>query len=549
MGATNCPETPRQKMIQMMYLVYTAMLALNVSADILNAFIVVDDTLVTSTRNATRQNASDYTWFENQKVILGEAKIHDAYTNAQQLRKETNKMVNYIEQLSRDLIMYVDGDTLAEVKDDKGKIQKVPKTVATITAKENFDKPTFYMLEDPSQNPSRAVQLKEKLIEYKKNILKLAKKSDRDRLSQVIGLDVDKKVKSLTGEDVNWEVHNFDHIISAAAVTLLNKTVGEVRNAESAMLTYLKESISADDFKFDNVSGRAIPKSQMVFQGDSYEADIIVAAYDSKSTPEVFYKMGADTLTEAGLAGATELKGENGLVKLKLPAGAIGEQRYAGLIKIMDPSGQPKYYGFKDKYSVLKPSATIAADKMNVLYAGIENPCSVSAPVDPGKLSVSFPGCSVSSQGAGKFIVTVPSSMIGRTVTASVAAKLGESTKTLGSTEFRVKKVPDPRAVLGANIRGGKRSKSELTANPVLRAVMPEDFVYELKWNVTSYQVIFVSKGMEDPAISCQGGALSEAVKAKINKAPANTVIYFTNIKVNSAAGPRTLDEFSVRIR
>ncbi len=549
MGATNCPETPRQKMIQMMYLVYTAMLALNVSADILNAFIVVDDTLVTSTRNATRQNAADYTWFENQKTILGEAKIHDAYTNAQKVRKETNDMVNYIEQLTRDLIMYVDGDTLVEVKDNNGKTQKVPKTVATITAKENFDKPTYFMLEDTKQDPQRAVQLKNKIIEYKKNLLKLVKKEDQKRMSEIIGLDVEKQVKSLTGENVNWEVHNFDHIISAAAVTLLNKEIGEVRNAESAMLTYLKESISADDFKFDQVQGRAIPKSQMVFQGDSYEADVIVAAYDSKSTPQVWYKMGVDTLTEEGLGGATKLEGENGLVKLKLPAGSIGEQKYAGLIMIKDPTGQAKYYGFKDKYSVLKPSATIAADKMNVLYAGIENPCSVSAPVDPGKLSVSFPGCSVSSQGAGKFNVTVPASLIGRTVTASVSAKLGESSKTLGSTEFRVKKVPDPRAVLGANIRGGKRAKSELTANPVIRAVMNEDFVYDLKWTVNSYQVIFVSKGMEDPAISCQGGALSEAVKAKISKAPSNTVIYFENIKVSSAAGTRTLDGFSVRIR
>ena len=72
MGATNCPETPRQKMIQMMYLVYTAMLALNVSAEILNAFVVVDDTLVTSTTNAMRQNSNDYNWFEAQKTILGD---------------------------------------------------------------------------------------------------------------------------------------------------------------------------------------------------------------------------------------------------------------------------------------------------------------------------------------------------------------------------------------------------------------------------------------------------------------------------------------------
>lgn len=543
MGATNCPETPRQKMIQMMYLVYTAMLALNVSADILNAFIVVDDTLAISTRNATQQNFADYNWFEQQKTILGEAKIHDAYVNAQNLRKETDKMVKYIENMRQDLIFFVDGDTLVEIKNEKGKKVKVPSTVSTMKAKENFDKPTDYMI-----NKKHAYELADKIREYKKNILKLAKPADRERLSEGLGLNVDQKFTK-EGAVQTWAEHNFDHIIAAAAVTLLNKEVGEVRNAESMMLTYLKASISAEDFKFDHVEGRAIPKSQMVFSGDNYEADIIVAAYDTKSTPEVFYKMGADTLTEAGLAGATKLEGENGVVKLKLAAGDVGEKRYAGLIKIMDPSGQPKYYGFSDKYAVLKPSATIAADKMNVLYAGIANPVSVSAPVDPGKLSISFPGCNVSSQGAGKFDVSVPASLIGKTVTATVAAKLGESTKQLGATTFRVKKVPDPRAVLGANIRGGKRAKAELTANPVLRATMGEDFAYDLKWKVNSFRVIFVSKGMEDPAMVCQGGALSEAVKAKIQKSPANTVIYFSDIKVSSEAGSRTLDEFSVRIR
>ena len=543
MGATNCPETPRQKMIQMMYLVYTAMLALNVSADILNAFIVVDDTLAISTRNATQQNFADYNWFEQQKTILGEAKIHDAYVNAQTLRKETDKMVKYIENMRQDLIFFVDGDTLVEVKNEKGKKVKVPSTVSTMKAKENFDKPTDYMI-----NKKHAYELAEKIREYKKNILKLAKPADRERLSEGLGLNVDQKFTK-EGAVQTWAEHNFDHIIAAAAVTLLNKEVGEVRNAESMMLTYLKASISAEDFKFDHVEGRAIPKSQMVFSGDNYEADIIVAAYDTKSTPEVYYKMGADTLTVEGLGGATKLEGENGVVKLKLAAGDVGEKRYAGLIKIMDPSGQPKYYGFSDKYAVLKPSATIAADKMNVLYAGIANPVSVSAPVDPGKLSISFPGCGVSSQGAGKFDVSVPASLIGKTVTATVSAKLGESTKQLGATTFRVKKVPDPRAVLGANIRGGKHAKAELTANPVLRATMGEDFAYDLKWKVNSFRVIFVSKGMEDPAMVGQGGALSEAVKAKIQKSPANTVIYFSDIKVSSEAGSRTLDEFSVRIR
>jgi len=530
-------------MIQMMYLVYTAMLALNVSADILNAFIVVDDTLQTSTRNATIQNGNDYNWFEQQKLLLGEAKIHDAYTNAKKLRKETNDMVKYLETLKKDLIMYVDGDTLAETKTPDGKKIMAPTTVATMKAKENFDKPTDYMI-----NKGHAKELKNKIKAYKTNILKLVKPGDRERLSKAIGLDVDAKFKK-DGFDQSWEEHNFDHIISAAAITLLNKEIGEVRNAESLMLNYLKASISADDFKFDHVEGRAIPKSQMVFSGDSYEADIIVAAYDTKSTPEVYYKMGADTLTEEGIGGATKLEGENGVVKLKIGAGGLGDQKFAGLIKVKGPNGQDKYYGFSDKFTVLKPSATIAADKMNVLYAGIANPVSISGPVDPGKLSVSFPGCSVSSQGGGKYNVSVPASMIGKTVNATVSARVGESSKNMGATTFRVKKVPNPRAVLGAGIRGGKRAKAELLANPVIRATMGEDFVYDLKWSVTSFRVIFVSKGMEDPAMACQGGALSAAVKAKLQKSPANTVIYFTDIKATSEAGSRTLDEFSVRIR
>ncbi|MBO7493239.1 MAG: gliding motility protein GldM [Bacteroidales bacterium] len=542
MGATNCPETPRQKMIQMMYLVYTAMLALNVSANILDAFVVVDDTLVTSTNIAANQNANDYQWFIGQKTILG-AKVDEAYGKAQILKKESNAMVKYIEKMRNDLIFTVDGDSLVE-KEVDGKKVKTIKSVGDIVKKDNFDIPTDFMI-----NKGNAKKLKAEIKKYKANVLKLAKKEDQKRLEEAMGLNVDATYLSNDKEKQDWETHNFEHIITAASATLLNKMIGEVKNAESVMLNYLKASISADDFKFDNVSGRSIPKSQMVFSGDSYEADIIVAAYDSKSTPEVYYKMGVDTLTEDGLGGATKLEGENGLVKLKIGTGGTGEQKYAGLIKIMDPNGQPKYYGFKDKYTVLTPSATIAADKMNVLYAGIANPVSVSGPVAPDKLSVSFPGCSASSQGGGKFNVSVPASLIGKTVTATVAAKVGESSKTMGSTTFRVKRVPDPRAVLGANIRGGKRAKAEILANPVIRATMGDDFVYDLKWSVNSYRVILVVKGMEEPAIVCQGGALSEKAKAAIQKASANTVIYFSDIKVSSEAGPRTLDEFSVRVR
>ena len=538
MGATNCPETPRQKMIGMMYLVLTAMLALNVSKDIIEAFSLVDDTMVSSTANTVAKNESDYSWLEGQKAILGAEKVKDAEQKAMVLKQKTDALINEIEEIKKGLIIYVDNT----YEDKEGK----PKTVATIQSKDERSKPTQFMIEQKN-----ATKMKEAIIKYKAEILSLVDDpNQREAMSKTIGLNVEQTFKGKEGATTqSWEEHNFYDVIMSAAVTLINTTEGEVRNAESKMLEYVKNSISASDFKFDNVSGRAIPNSRMVFTGDKYTADIIVSAYDTKSTPEVYYKTGVDTLTVDQLGSATKLEGENGLVRLELGAGGVGEQRYAGLIKIKAPDGTDQYYPFNDRYMVVKPSATISAEKMNVLYAGIANPVSVSAPVAPDQLSVNFPGCGVTRAEAGKFNISVPASLIGKTVEATVSANLGGKTQAMGSTTFRVKRVPDPRATIGANIRGGKRSKNELTANPFIRAAMGDDFAYDLKWTINSYQVIFISKGYEDNPLTCSGATFSDAVKQKIAKSGSGTTIIFTGIKASCEAGQRTLDEITVRIK
>ena len=538
MGATNCPETPRQKMIGMMYLVLTAMLALNVSKDIIEAFSLVDDTMVASTANTMAKNESDYSWLQGQKAILGAEKVKDAEQKANVLKQKTDALINEIEEIKKGLIIYVDNT----YEDKEGN----PKTVATIQSKDERSKPTQFMIEQKN-----ATKMKEAIIKYKAEILSLVDDpNQREAMSKTIGLNVEQTFKGKEGATTqSWEEHNFYDVIMSAAVTLINTTEGEVRNAESKMLEYVKNSISASDFKFDNVSGRAIPNSRMVFTGDKYTADIIVSAYDTKSTPEVYYKTGVDTLTVDQLGSATKLEGENGLVRLELGAGGVGEQRYAGLIKIKAPDGTDQYYSFNDRYMVVKPSATISAEKMNVLYAGIANPVSVSAPVAPDQLSVNFPGCGVTRAEAGKFNISVPASLIGKTVEATVSANLGGKTQAMGSTTFRVKRVPDPRATIGANIRGGKRSKTELTANPFIRAAMGDDFAYDLKWTINSYQVIFISKGYEDNPLTCTGANFSEAVKSKIAKSGSGTTIIFTGIKASCEAGQRTLDEITVRIK
>jgi hypothetical protein len=126
-------------------------------------------------------------------------------------------------------------------------------------------------------------------------------------------------------------------VIFAAGVTLLNKIVGEVRNAESGTLKYVIRSITKNDFNFSNVSAKVIPKSQLLFQGDPYEAEIIVAAYDDKQPIDAFWRSGSGILTSE--QGTTHIKGEDGVAKLKIGTGSVGDFSFTGFIKLTAPDG------------------------------------------------------------------------------------------------------------------------------------------------------------------------------------------------------------------
>ena len=546
-------------MIGMMYLVLTAMLALNVSKDILEAFNVVDDTLAQS--NISVKEGIDFKYAALAKDTTAKAKT--ANENATKLRQLTDDLVSYIENSRLELIKYVDGEKKAmEQLNDPANNGRIP--VAKIDGKDNFDKPTwFYLRTDESgndiseNNPNcRASVMRAKINEYKSSILALLPDSsqmEKERKQFVmdnLGLEVDKDYVKGNGDNTteSWEMHNFNHLICAGTVILLSKVIGEVRNAEALVLDELTRGIDANDFKFDAVTGRAIPKSQIVFSGSSYESDIIVAAFNSSADLEVYYKIGADTLKEEEIGSAEHIVGAGGIAKLQIAAGGVGDHKFAGLIKVKSPDGY-KYYGFKDTYSVIAPSATVAADKMNVLYAGIPNPVSIGGSVDVKRLSVSFPGCTMKATGDGKYEVTVPASLIGKKVTATVTARDGNASKAMGSSEFRVKKVPDPTSYLGANIWGGKRSKSELLANPFISARMGDDFAYDLKWTIKSYRLTVISKGIEGAPKACSGGQFDGSVTSAINSASSGTVLVFSDIKASSIAGERTLRDITIRIK
>jgi len=535
MGASNCPETPRQRLIGMMYLVLTALLALNVSKDILNAFSIVDGTLRTSNLITVSKNNQDYAELDRQKAILGEDKVAKEYEKAMQIQEISNNLVTLIEDTKIRYIEFVEGATALN---PDGSV----KSVAQLKNKDNKSKATNFMILN-----GNAHKLREHLEQYREQLLAFVDEEDREAMSQAIGIDVNEKFIDASGKPETWEAHYFENVIFAAGVTLLNKTIGEVRNAESGILKYVIGSITKNDFKFSNVLAKVIPRSQIVFQGEPYEADVIVAAYDDKQPIEAWWRMGTGVMTSS--QGATLARGEFGIAHLKIPTNSVGDFSFTGFIKMTGADGLPQQHNFADKYMVMAPSATAAADKMNVLYAGIDNPVSVSASVSAEKTSISLTAGNYTKTGPGEYDISVPENMIGKAITINIFADMDGKHLNMGSKTFRVKRVPDPEAVLGANIRTGKIAKAELLANPFVIANMGTDFVYDLRWTVESYQVTFIIKGIEDSPIICRNRQFSDAVKTKINSSSSGTTILFSDIKASCVVGTRTLNPITVILK
>jgi len=540
MGASNCPETPRQRMIGMMYLVLTALLALNVSKNILDAFITVDETMVKTTLNF--ESKVEQTYSQLAKANSSEPdKYGNVYKSAMEIQKSSKEIADFINKTKLDLICTIEGKTIDEVR-------KMT-SWRDLNKKADYSGPTLFFMgtNGTGEGNGKAKELKVKIKQYKEILLKFVKPEQQKEFSTKIGLETSPG-KNNDGDIEEWESHNFNHTVLVAAIPLLDKIIGEVRNAEFDMLNYLMGSVDAASFKFDNVEAKVIPESRLVFSGQEYTADIIVAAVDSRQDPEVYWRGGIEEANESMVASMTKISGENGIVKLKIPAGGTGEQKFAGLVKIMAPDGTPKYYPFKSKFVVTKPMANVSADSLRILYEGIDNLVTVSAPVAPEKLRPNFPGCVAKNQGSGRYLIQPPKG--GKIVNITVGADMDGKTQNLGATPFRVKKVPSPLALIAGRV-GGRITKSELIGFGRIVANMNADFAYPLKWTVKSYEVsIKRVTGSGRDEFNNPGGNFTNEVRNAINSAQPGSRITFDEVIVtNPILGNRTVNSLSFKLR
>lgn len=521
MGATNCPETPRQRMISMMYLVYTAMLALNVSAEILQAFVTVGDSMEVTNKLLLGKAESTYIMFEN-SYKQDPGKVGENWAKAQEVRAKTKEIINYIDNIKYELFVAVEG-TPGGVKEAKRLLDA--KGFDAVVKKDEYSTPTNYFLEGSEDgSKGKAIELRKKIETYQKDMLTYASGSFKNALKNM-QIKTEGSFKNASGQTLNWQMYNFFHTITLADMVLLNKFKSEIQNAELDLVNHLYSAVSADDFKFNTVIAKVIPKSTYIIQGGQYEAEVFVAAYDSRSE-----------LT--GEVRGQQYVGDSGMLKLKFGAGAIGPQKYNGTLYVKKESGAVPY-DFQGEYFVAAPSATISPTKMNVLYIGVENPISVSVPGANSKdVNVSATGAGISLRKIkdGEYVATVKSQ--GK-ASINVTANMGGKNMNMGTMDFRCKVIPKPTAMVGT-YTGGRIPKESLLTQGGLRVSM-EGFDFPVTYNVTSFTMAFNTGGDAQAPIQATGSQFTAEMKAKLAKLRRGNKVYIENIRAKGPDGEKAV--------
>lgn len=506
---------PRQKMINMMYLVLTAMLALNVSAEILKAFAMINQSLEDTNVSISQKNVVLYAAFED-KMKDEPGKTKASYDKAMIVKRESQAMLAYIRSIKTEMID-LGGNKNGE--EDEGDY-KVVQGVRTVIEDGNIDI-SSHMLVNPDGKSEKGAALMSKINAYRKAVAGVLPAADRSKVK--IYVEEAKSPEAASGSNVkkNWLQSNFGDMPLSGVITLFTKFESDVRNTETEVVAHLLGAIDAASYKFDNLEAKVIAKSNYVLTGQEYEADVLLVAYDSRQELDIRLEGGGTVPVEAGLG------------RYKVRASAEGMRKWGGFIVVKNPgTGEETRYPFNSEYTVAKPAAVISPDKMNVFYIGVDNPVSISAPgVTPANLMPSMTPGNISGK-EGKYTVKV--SQPGE-VTVEVRGKGpdGKSTAVLGASKFRVKYVPDPIATIGG-LDGGQVGTAQFKAQGGMIALL-KDFVFDLRFEIQSFRMIYMAPRQDPQVIMVNGPIYSAPAAAIIRNAKPGDRFIFDEVK---AIGP-----------
>ncbi|MFN0081219.1 MAG: gliding motility protein GldM [Ferruginibacter sp.] len=506
------PKEPRQKMINIMYLVLTALLALNVSSEILNAFKVVDKSLENSNSNLSNANSTLYSSL-NDKV--NDAKTHDKAViwsaKADQAKKLSKDMNNYIEGIKKQLqdeagakMVEVDGKQVLQFKED------------------DLEAATRLFGNGPG-GKNLGPELQKKLNDYRTAMFAIDDTFKSQNL-KTFPVDQIDKVKGQDGKEKDFTDAYFHMTPTVAGLTLLSKFQNNVKNAENQAVTYFHNQINNVVVHMDQVAVLVGQNASYVFPGEEIKITAGVGAYSSSANPTISINGSSVPVT-------------NGQGTYTTTASGVGEHSVSVNVTFTDENGKVQTIPQTVKYTVGAPGgAAVMLDKMNVFYMDVDNPITIGSPTGWDKTTVSMTNGTISGTGSAR---TVKVSSIGpASITVTADGKPNQFS-------FRVKRIPDPVFKVGS---GKARVPAvEFKNQQFCRADLGDDFLFDLKFQVVSAQVYFSGANFPNTQSASITGNSLAGINALIQRCGPGSSITFVNIKVQGPGGSvRTIDERSI---
>ena len=494
------PVSPRQKMINLMYVVLMAMLALNVSNEVLNGFSIVEESLKRTTANATKENLAIYDDFAVQ-MKANPQKVKEWYDKAMLVRHKSDSLYDMCAELK-----------LAIVKEADGK----DGDLNNIRNKEDMEAANQVML---APGRGRGQELFDAINAYRKQMLNMAIGTRQKRtISEILTTTIPEDMRTL---GKNWQEYMFESMPAAAAVTLLSTLQSSVRYTEGEILHTLEQNIDVKDIRVNALEAFVIPNSQTIVRGDKFSAHIVMAAVDTTQVPDIYIGNQKVTLRD------------NLYERI---CGATGDFTLAGHIETVNGNGDKIRRDFSQKYTVVDPSATVSADLMNMLYAGYTNPISISVPGVPlNKIQATMTGGTLTPTGPGKYIARPTA--VGQNAVITVTSTNTGRPQQMGQFTFRVRKLPDPTPFIATKdehgnpnrFKGGGMPKQQLMGIDGIGAAI-DDGILDIAFRVVSFETVFFDNMGNAVPMASNGAQFSERQKDTFRKLTRNRRFYISRV-------------------
>jgi len=493
----------RQRMINMMYLVLLALIALNIDRQVLKSFHIMEKGFLSSSESYDRKNNQQMAGFFS-LVSKDTEKATPYYHAAKQAQTVSKEFDDYIEQLKKEIETLYGGRLLKEEGENGLTSLKNP---------EGMEKHANLFMVKNKGKKAKELQTninstRDKLLAFldpKNNLFKNTEEFNNIKNANLL------HANEPEGTTQSWASIYLEYQPVGALMALLTQYQNNAKALEADVINALMAGVNKGDFKIDQMNAAIIPKSNYVMEGENYEAEILLVASNSTSQPQIIAN------------GSTLSDVQNGKAHLSFAVTGIGEKTVSGEVIVNDPiTNEPTRYPYKHTYQVFKPVATVSPDKMNLLYTDLDNPLSISVPgFSAADIKVTASDGEIVSGNGGKYNIKVNGSQ--KLVKVNVTA----AGKNMGTTSFRVRSVPPPSMQIG----GIKAStsyvlKSQLCAQTAILAYLGSDFAYDLRWNVLKYTFILSPKSGPAKMINVTGNQLTAEIKSVIcNAKPGDKII------------------------